>query len=250
MSNSKLAAIYNVWDGVELLEGSIRSIINDVDVIIIVYQKVSNFGEEYDPCPEIIHACSQFSRGNFHFEEYTPAIGNGFQNESKKRNIGLNLARELECTHFLHIDTDEYYKNFAEAKKLYIESGAEGSVCKLFTYFKLPTLRFETEDGYFVPFIHKLNFDTLAGTIDYPFYVDPTRRINCHNVVELPVHMHHFSWVRKDINRKARNSSAKNNIERGTMTQDYINPKVGPGFYVKDYDKKLIEVENYFNINL
>ncbi len=47
----KLAAIYNVWDGVELLKHSIASIKQDVDLIIIVYQDISNFGEEFNPLP-------------------------------------------------------------------------------------------------------------------------------------------------------------------------------------------------------
>jgi len=136
------------------------------------------------------------------------------------------------------------------AKQKYIESGAGGSVCKIFTYFKKPTLRFETEDGYFVPFIHKLNANTQAGLVKYKYHVDPTRKINEQNVALLDVHMQHFSWVRLDIERKARNSSAKYNLEDGTMVQDYHKKEVGPGFYVKDYDKKLIEVPNVFGIKV
>jgi len=49
----KLAAIYNVWDGVELLHGSIECIKDHVNQIIIVWQNVSNIGEIYDPMPEM-----------------------------------------------------------------------------------------------------------------------------------------------------------------------------------------------------
>lgn len=41
-----LGAAYNVFDGEELLEASIRSIRTSVDYIVIVYQTTSNFGEK------------------------------------------------------------------------------------------------------------------------------------------------------------------------------------------------------------
>jgi hypothetical protein len=240
----KLAAIYNVWDGAELLNGSIDQIAQHVDVIIIVYQTISNFGEQYNPLDDfkIIYPDKTIL---IYFE---PQQNCGFPNECLKRNIGIKKAIELNCTHFLHMDCDEYYLNFGNAKQQFIDSGANGSVCKIITYFKKPIYRFETEDGYFVPFIHKLNSNTIAGAKHYPFYVDPTRKINEQNVIELDVVMQHYSWVRKDIYRKANNSSAKFNIEKGTMLLDYNNPNCGPGFYVTDYDKKLTLVDNYFNI--
>lgn len=249
MEPCKLAAIYNCWDGIELLKYSINSIKKDVDLIVIVYQAKSNFGEVYDPIEEIRNALPG-DHPIALIQRYEPEYIGGAVNEIKKRNLGLKLAFNESCTHFLHLDCDEIYEDFNKAKNLYLESGAEGSVCKLFTYFKLPTLRFETEDGYFVPFIHKLTENTRAGEMRYPFYCDPTRNINCENVVELPVHMHHFSWVRKDIERKCRNSSARENIARGTMLQHFYNPDCGPGYYVPDYEKKLIEVENKFGIEI
>lgn len=241
----KLAAIYNVWDGEEHLTGSINCIKDRVDAIIIVFQNISNFGELHFPLGNL-----KLPEAKYFFHEYKPTQINGAFNEKRKRNIGLEIAKQNGFTHFIHLDCDEYYKDFGKAKEAYINSGRDGSACKIYTYFKLATLRFETEDGYFVPFIHKLKPDSCAGSSEYPYYVDPTRRINEKNVALLDIHMHHFSWVRKNIERKVRNSSAKFNLERGTMLKDYNNPSVCHGFYVKDYDKKLIEVNNYFNITL
>ncbi len=244
----KLASIYNVWDGEEMLKYSINSIKNDVDLIVIVYQVVSNFGEKYDPYPEILDAIQGIT-DKTQLILYTPNSNTGFSNETAKRNLGIEAAKDANCTHFLHLDTDECYKNFTEAKDLYFKSGHKGSACRIFTYFKLPTLRFETEDGYFVPFIHELLPNTKAGNNSYPYYVDPTRRINCGDVVLLDVHMHHYSYVRKDIMRKVNNSSARANIAKGKVVEDYHNPEVKAGFYVRDFEKKLIDVENYFNIS-
>lgn len=244
----KLAAIYNTWDACELLPYSLASIAPHVDLIIIVYQVRSNFGEDYDPFREILAARQQFADKEFIAHLYEPNTTGGFTNEIKKRNLGLDIARANDCTHFLHLDVDEIYENFNEAKRQYIDSGKEGSVCKIYTYFKKPILRYEHEDGYYVPFIHELKLHTTAGHNYYPYYVDPTRRINCGEVALLDVHMHHMSWVRRDIERKARNSSANANIANGTMLKDHSDINVGQGFYVRDADQKLIEVPNHFNI--
>ena len=48
----KLGVSYNIFDGEELLEGSIKQIRQHVDHISVVYQVVSNFG---NPCnPELV----------------------------------------------------------------------------------------------------------------------------------------------------------------------------------------------------
>jgi hypothetical protein len=243
----RLAAIYNVWDGDELLEGSIKQIYDYVDLIIIVWQDVSNYGEHY--APKFSEFLSKSEKTIFHY--YYPKRKNGYENEIQKRQIGLEIAKQQNCTHFLHLDCDEYYEDFKEAKEEYIKRGTKGSVCGIYTYFKNPTYRLETPDGYYVPFIHELKPGTQVGVRKYPFYVDPTRKINEKDVIKLEIYMHHFSWVRKDIQRKARNSSAKINLERGTLLKDYYcntlcsNPS---GFYLKDFDKKIILVPNRFNI--
>ncbi|HYG49274.1 MAG TPA: hypothetical protein VD905_00150, partial [Flavobacteriales bacterium] len=156
----KLAAIYNVWDGEEFLRRSMDSVAPGVDLFIIVYQDVSNFNEHYDPLPNI--NLKDFTKPVM-LVKYTPTTWGGFNNEIAKRNLGIDKAYCEGCTHFLHMDTDEFYKDFVRAKELYIQSGADGSVCSLYTYFRWPTLRFETPDGYFVPFIHKLTAGTHAG---------------------------------------------------------------------------------------
>lgn len=239
----KLAAIYNVWDGVELLKGSMDCIKNDVDLFIIVYQTISNFGEEYNPFPEI-----NISEYPHVLIEYVPQQFGGQFNETNKRNLGLKVAKEQNCTHFLFLDCDEYYSDFKTAKELYLESNHMGSVCMMYTYFKTPTLRLTTADNYYVPFIHMLKTDTAAGECNYPYYVDRTRKVNETNVCLLPIFMHHFSWVRIDIERKIRNSSAKRNIFRSQLLIDYNNPELKPGYYLQDYKQSLIEVDNIFQI--
>lgn len=242
---NRIAAIYNVFDGCELLEGSIKCLVPHVDEIIIVWQDVSNFGETFSPLPVITSL--DFPIITY---KYNPAISqSGFKNETRKRDIGLQLARMKECTHFLFLDVDEFYQDFGAAKQLYLESGHAGSVVKLHTYFKKPILRVEEDEKYFVPFIHELKTDTrVTDRQQYPFYVDPTRSVNEKDVVELPVFMEHFSWCRKDIGMKVRNSSLKAFYKQSPHMKEY-NRDLKAGDYLEPYKCKLIEVPDYFNIN-
>lgn len=240
----KLGCVINAWDGIELLKYSMMSVENHVDVFIIVFQNISNYGEQYAPLGDM-----DLQGFDYVLKLYTPEIGHGAKNETAKRNLGIKTALDLGCTHFISMDCDEMYEDFGKAKQEYIDSGADGSVCKMFTYFRRPTLRFENEDSYYVPFIHKLHPDTVSGVQSYPFYCDPTRRINTTNVVEISERMHHFSYVRRKISRKLNNSSARENIANSNILKDYNNAHAG--MYVEDFFRqKLIEVPNIFNIQL
>lgn len=202
----KIAAIYNVWDD-EHLSDSISSIRQSVDVVIVVYQNVSNFGEHYQPfipseCDHIIH--------------YTPDhhLG-GTGNEKAKRNIGLEKAKELGCTHFILMDCDEIYheKEFKYYRDLIFYNNCDASACRLYTYYKHPYIQLTPIEEYFVPFICRLYPETKVGYYNkFPVKADPTRMSSTFKnfyQINIPV-MHHYSWVRTDIGRKIRNSSAGN----------------------------------------
>lgn len=246
---TKLAAIYNVWDGDELLAGSVNTIKDHVDLIIIVYQNVSNFGEPHVPNLRLDVKCEVV------LEKYLPVSMGGMHNEQNKRNIGLRIAREHGCSHFFHMDVDEYYEDFRMLKAEYIENRAAGSVCSILTYFKKPTWRLKNVDGYYVPFIHRLSNHTTAGYgFEGKFYCDPTRIINeADMVVLLSQPMHHFSWVRDDIERKARNSTAGQHGNRlAGLLADYhaLDGVVDPtGYRIGDMgDQELIVVPDTFRI--
>lgn len=252
----KLAAIINCWDGVELLKYSISAYKDHVDLIIIVYQTISNFGETFDPLPEINEAI-QGVPTTVRLYLYNPNLSIlGMANEKIKRNIGLDIAKSERCTHWFMNDVDEIYENFSKSKLQYVNSGCRGSVCQMFTYFKKPTLRLDGIEGYFIPFIHELDKDTAVGNYPYPKYCDPTRRVfsdipfKDSDIILINEKVHHFSWVRRDISLKINNSSARANIAKGKIADDYNNPNIGHGFYIRDYGMKLIEVENLFNIVL
>lgn len=246
----KLASIISLFDGEELLVGSMRSVKDSVDLFIIVHQSISNHGELYDPLKNLPD--SMDDEFNIVWIPYEPNV-DGMKDETRKRNIGINVARNHKCSHFLFMDVDEYYLpgEFQKAKQLYIESedtGHDGSVVGLYTYFKSPCLRQENPDNYYVPFIHELKPGTTTGLPNvYPYYVDPTRRIRCEMAKLIPgIFMQHYSWVRHDIQRKARNSSAKFRILQSNLLKEYETAT--DGSFV-DGGKKLIRVPDYFGIN-
>lgn len=243
---NRTAAIYNVFDAEELLIGSMRSIKSGIDLFIVIYQDVSNFGELYNPLANL-PVEEMDKEFNITWIKFEPLI-EGMKDETRKRNMGINVARNFGCTHFILMDCDEYYLpgDFEKGKKIFLESEYHGSVVSLYTYFKSAELRQENIDSYFVPFIHRLDEHTVTGSAVYPFYVDPTRRINTQSVMTLPIDMHHYSWVRKDIHRKARNSSARKNIEKSSLMSDWETAVEGS---VVNGGNKLIKVKDYFGID-
>lgn len=242
-----LAAIFNIWSDYDLLEHSVKHITPLVDGVIIVASRYSNYGE-FEEIPiewrdkvhvrEPIHKIPMFA-------------------ETYKRNCGLDIAREQGYTHFLMMDADEFYTpyEFNQAKKLFhVKQDLNGLVCELKCYFKSPTLTIGIEKT-LVPFIHKLT-PTIKHEFnrDYPFAwegndirIDPTRSLNINSGVEMcDVTMHHMSYVRSDLRRKIRNSTAKKNIENSTLIEDYKN--ASEGYFCKFYNQPLIKVNNIFNL--
>jgi hypothetical protein len=126
----KLGVSYNLFDGEELLEGSIKQIRQHVDYVSVVYQKISNFG---NPCnSELIPLLEKLKSDGLIDElfEYSPKVNKGGHfNEMQKRNIGLALSQGANCTHHMSMDSDEYYlsSEFESLKKIIIEGDYDSS---------------------------------------------------------------------------------------------------------------------------
>lgn len=254
----KLAAIYNVWDATELLEGSIKQIYPFVDCVIAVVQSVSNYGEYYEGGKEEVERLYDLGFV-FYMVEYMPddfettAAGH----EISKRNFGISAARKFGCTHYLLMDCDEYYdsEQFLIAKEVIEIKGYDSSACGLFTYFKKPIWQLSPVEDYYVPFICKLNENSLCGEYMFPVVTDPTRAPNKTGKFYLfkkdELMMHHYSHVRKDYERKLRNSSAKGNWKKeiGNRIAEHKNFEIGNKVSFI-HNRSVIEVGNLFNINL
>lgn len=249
----KLLAIYNIWDDYDLLKQSVKNIENLVDGIIIVWSERSNFGEFHSPKPDIPYHKTAWINLEPDLDKPRSV------NERAKRNKGLEIASELGATHFINLDADEFYEpeKFLIEKQRFIDNeNLKGLVCGLKCYFRSPTLA--VPDRTLVPFIHKLTPNLrFEWNTKYPFAfdgdvrkeirIDPTRQLNINSGVEWSdIIMHHMSWIRADIKKKIRNSTARENIEKSTILTDYCQAK--EGYYCQFYKAKLEACENLFNL--
>lgn len=254
MGALKLCAIYNVWfDSIELLPYSIEQAKQVVDEVLIIYSRRSNWGQPADYEDQIS------SLGTLLKWEPTPAIKPA-QNEIDKRNFGLNQAKNRGFTHFIMMDCDEIYEA-SELKRdrdsLFNSQYMNGFVHPIITYIKTPILC--CPDHTLVPGIHRLLPTTHfeLGNQFYPFaydsngdaHIDPTRRPNFKDGIMMSeTVMHHFSHVRKNMEMKIHNSTARNSLLRSTIMEDYDN--AAPGYFSKFYRQELHEMPNRFNISI
>lgn len=206
----KLAACYTVFNGIELLEDAIESIESEVDEIIISYQLISNYGNISD---EFLYWKDKHPQ--YYYIEFNPNLSiDAKSNEKRKHQQLIEKARDLRCTHFFLSATDHLYitKELQFAKEKVKSNGFITTYTRMRTYFKSNDLCLNPLELYYMPFIcsTKVNIGVHAPVVVdpacafkpfAPFYVFP----------ENEVLMHHFSWLRYDIDSKLDNAAAKVN---------------------------------------
>jgi hypothetical protein len=216
----RLGVSYNLFDGEELLEDSIKQIRSEVEHISVVYQTVSNFGNKCDP--ELVNMLTDLKERGLidQLFEYKPIIGvGGHYNEVTKRNIGLSLSIGAGCTHHMSMDSDEFYKpnQFKLIKTKMEEGDFDSSFCQLKTYYKERDVILTPPEDYYVSLIYKITPDnSFVLGLPCPVLVDPTRRMNSGKHIIFTreeVQMHHMTYVRKNLRTKLENSSALMNFK-------------------------------------
>ena len=288
----KLGACYNVFDGEELLEASILSIKDNVDYIVIVYQTISNFGQNCDKgllplldrlvqkglVQELVHyAPKTFSNeekktlvssratgtdlGGARAEE----IADTFFNELTKREIGRMACKNSGCTHFMSMDTDEFYLNdqLKSIKELVTERGYEGVLCKMRYFYKYPTVELIPRDELnYVAVLYEIkeNMPFKLGS-PYPYLIDPTRKVDGLRLLYAcerdELEMYHYSFVRKNISSKLLNVSNRGNYHQNLHSfMEHFSkwkpnePLHHPHPYFRELFKDSKIVSNYFKIDL
>jgi hypothetical protein len=255
----KLGVSYNLFDGEELLEGSIKQIRQHVDYVSVVYQKISNFG---NPCnSELIPLLEKLKSDGLIDElfEYSPKVNKGGHfNEMQKRNIGLALSQGANCTHHMSMDSDEYYlsSEFESLKKIIIEGDYDSSYCQMQSYYKSFDYVLDPPETYYVSLFFKIkhdsNFILMAPS---PVLVDPTRRMAPNNkpivLGREKIQMHHMSFVRNDISVKLKNSSANVSfMDKISTITNYYNNWTYPNkvMWASGELLNVKKVENLFNV--
>lgn len=252
----KLSVSYNFFNGEEHLEASVRSIRESVDYITVVYQKVSNTGEPISKeALETLQRLKDLQLVN-RLYHYKPNLKKTrFENELKKRKIGLWLALLKGCTHYFTMDADEFYrKNELEYAKQYIEEKNIQS-SSVSSFFHLRSAEWRAKDLTNCAFITRISWRTRIGQIDYPIgLVDSTRKLmtkrgSHYHFDDNEVSMYHMNFVRKDKMKSKLKNTTTTDISFLQAIEKNINTwKPGELF---DFPKKgmftMIKVENEFN---
>lgn len=253
-------ASYNVFNGEEHLIHSLRLMRKNVDYINIVVQFVSNVGNSASPRLESVLHQIQVEGLVDAVYVYNPDRSiTPVENEIRKRNIGLQLAKNAGVTHFLTMDCDEYYpvSEFAAAKDFIVSNNIMSSAVRTYLHIKRPVWRSESPDTTCCAFLTKIETgDELVLDAPYPAaLVDPTRRLNGSAQTQLLplelIAMRHMNLVRADLQNKLSNSSnaaatefmlkVKEAYDEWEHGKDLNFPGKPP--------MKIIEVEDIFGIN-
>jgi hypothetical protein len=221
----KLAAGYIVFDGLETLEKSIRSIRQSVDLVLVSYQKISWGNTRCSP--DLLPTLQRLLDSGLvdeimEFTDFVPSslakpddviIAKSF--EANKRQSLLNRARSLNCTHYLSMDADEFYieSEFEHAKSVIVRDALDATAVKYINYVT-PTLS-RGISQWLVPFIYRIT-DSCKHSPDQMIFggIDPTRGLmDFKNYKRSKIFskdeilMHHMEMVRADISGKYRASS-------------------------------------------
>lgn len=213
----KLGVSYIVFDGVELLEHSIKQIRKHVDYVQVIYQSSSWFGHQIKN-EDLITLNSLKLSGLVDdltkFSDFVPlkdslanSIAKAKAYEKAKRELGLRSALRKGCTHYLCMDVDEFYleDQFSLAKEEIEKNDYGLTAVKFINYVNVPTLH-RGYDSSRVPFICKIG---PSSSMTSRFFVkcDPTRgissRVNStHDFDPEMITMHHMETVRRDLKTK------------------------------------------------
>ena len=218
----KLHVSYNAFNGLEFLEANIRNMRPVADVITVLWQKVSNYGNpDVEGIEALVERLKQ--RGLIdHAVLYDTDLGlAGPVNELQKRNLGLHTARVAGCTHHLDMDVDEFYfrQQVQQAKVLIEQRDIETSYCRIVEYHKQVNYRCkQLRKDLHAPFIMKADSE-LKMRAKAPVLLDPKRRAkpNDRHHIFKPneLLMHHYTLVRKDFTGKLKDANNHvTNVER------------------------------------
>lgn len=253
----KLAALYSVFNGEELLEKSIEQVSPHCDGVFIFYQETSNKGNKSDTIKlNVYNICLRSKAYSF---KWSPNLNlNTKENERVKHQFMLDVVRELGFTHFFMAACDHYYlpSEFQKAKQKCEQSNYDVTFTAMYSYYKNPEWRLTPIENYYMPFICKVNSDTAIKRVsNYPIKVDPSVQVTpCKNWYlfrEPEIMLHHFTMIRTDIENKFKNAAASIRWTKEQVSEfisEYENAKIGDK--IKYFQgRTIIEVPDYFRLN-
>jgi len=221
MKIKRLGYYINSFDASELLFQALSEIRDQLDWVCAIYQKKSYWQnpmarEDMEELVRLknIGLVDELIEFKPDFTKYSR------EQETDKRNMGIELSKQRGCSHVMSVDADEFYDKdqFKYAKDKINKVGWPITYCSYVNYYR----DFEHYLVYpfrpFVPFIHS-NFFKYQFNGPAPGASDPTRRIFCPSNLgtylfeDNEIRMGHAAWVRRDIRKKLVNWSAKNHFK-------------------------------------
>lgn len=235
----KLSAGYVVFDGIETLEGSIRSIRESVDLILVSYQTISwgntKCSDKLLPLLESLKSQGLIDE-LLYFTEFIPStlisgeeVIRAKSFECKKRQTLLDRSKELGATHYLSMDADEFYikAEFEKAKNQIISDNLQATAVRYINY--LTPILHQGYSKFRVPFIYEIGPNSRHHAGQFIFAdIDPTRGITDDAYVRARIFntdmitMHHMEMMRDDLVGKYTASSRffRNRAELSILAED------------------------------
>lgn len=261
----KLGVTYNVFNGEELLECSIKSIREQVDYVNIVWREYSSWtlekaNEKLEPLLDRLKKEGLVDNIiKFTFDKEKDK--NYWQLRCKKQNLGIKDLKRNGCTHFMMMDADEFYNGdeLKKAKQFIYDYNITHSACAVYDYRPLSVYRMRDVRDYSVGLIFKmtaLSRVVARGKINNsPCNIDPHRTIPfipfLHKFYYLNlVSMHHMTGVRKDYSIKMRNTLSNHSEGGKQAIKEYTELQARMEKMTEEEILSLgyIKVEDQFNI--
>jgi len=154
----KLGISYPAFNGIELLEYALRAIRSEVDFVSVIYQDISFFGNSAQE--DLLDILNRLADDRLidmlicYEQDFN--VGNK-ENETRIRNLGVDLSREIGCTHHISADVDEFY---LPEQLRYVKDNIHGYDCslvRLTNYYKHPCWQIKPEQNQQVTFIHPVD---------------------------------------------------------------------------------------------
>lgn len=251
----KLGVCYMVFDGEELLRSAILSIREQVDFVSVTWQKMSYHGNQNDadlePLLNQLKADKLLDQAIF----FEPNLQESpKENELKLRNIGLQASRDAGCTHHISFDVDEFVipEQLKFAKETFGDNDC--SMIENVYYYKHPTWQIQPNiKNNLVSFIHPVTTE-YSMIKQYSHRIEVTRRLTpyakCRVYRPDECVIHHMTYVRKNMEKKLRNSMTGKIYDIDKFVDDFNRYELGAKLIVApDFlTKRTILVDNIFNI--
>tara|TARA_R100000388_G_scaffold23750_1_gene18050 strand:+ start:9862 stop:10638 length:777 start_codon:yes stop_codon:yes gene_type:complete len=247
-----LGIIYNVWDGCELLEASIKSVRNVADKIVVCYQERSYYGNtisEYN-INDVLHDLKNDNLIDelllVNFQEIAATAFQAKQMEKIKYQLGLNKLESYGMDYFMVRAVDEFFieNELSDALNKTIANKYDRTFCQIQTYTSAILKDLENTDHVNSTLFYKLIRGMKIGESDkVPIYVDAVgkygRSGNDYIFNRKELMMHHYRLLRLDLKRKAINSSISN---KSFLLNQANN--------ILDFQDKAQSCDNLFNIDI